>query len=54
MSNEYTEQETTAPRVSNGPTESDRELRDLLTLHLVPGLGPKLTAALLEPRLQTQ
>ena len=24
------------------------DLRDLLTLHLVPGLGPRLTAALLE------
>ena len=27
---------------------ADNELRDLLALHLVPGLGPRLTAALLD------
>jgi DNA processing protein len=30
------------------PNTLDGEARDLLALHLVPGLGPKLTAALLE------
>jgi DNA processing protein len=41
------ERETAVPRVSETPT-MDGAMRDLLALHLVPGLGPKLTAALLE------
>src|SRR5688572_24583047 len=32
----------------SGPTRMTPELRDLLALHLVPGIGPRLTAALLE------
>jgi DNA processing protein len=42
------EQGTLVPRVAEEPAALDGELSDLLTLHLVPGLGPKLTAALLE------
>src|ERR671934_227091 len=36
---------------AGGPTMPDTispDLRDLLALHLVPGIGPRLTAALLE------
>jgi DNA processing protein len=48
MGEAYGQRGPTTPSGTEVLPAIDGESRDLLTLHLVPGLGPKLTAALLE------